>query len=529
MTSFIQAHLQSILAPFADHVDELHRTLDELRAQLQQTASTAEGNSGRLDELTGLVGGLRADQGRTAELASSTQQGLERLSSETADLSSSHRQAQAGLAVAEERLQGLEAALSELQGGLKGTRGSVGKMREGLSKLERDMAVRVGPTVDKLVVDVKNLDTMHQGTVQSLGETRSFAECFHKAFQVFEKEDRRRQARAEERFEQGEAEVRRLQQALKDQRDRDQLQKDHLNRADTAIASAKRRLDQLEASKDEGGRRHHEIEKAFTDMQVRCNSMNADLDKLTDFRVHMQENAGMYEAVTVLKREMEEHAQSIHDLVETTGSHDAALREGGERAAALERSQAALQAQASKLSERIGSVTPAHSRSPSRERHGEVRELSECRPRSTAGHYSYKDGVHVKEPMPVAVLRALDKMSIAARQQKAIAQINENSRELANTTNSLSKTACHLDNTETRVSDMESQLVSMKDEMRRMSMAMELNQEYWKGLSKGLKETNRSVAEGEVLPPRGGNGMKLPSLGRPPSCQHHAPCVMSAR
>jgi len=528
MTSFIQAHLQSILKPFAQHVDDLHGSLDQVRLQVQQAVSVSERNSARLDEFTGQVGDLRENLGRTAQQASTTQQGLHKLVAETAELSTLCEKTKAALADVDGRLRDSEVAVAELHTNLKGTRSSLGKLREGLSKLERDVAVRIGPTMDKLLLDLKHLDTSHQGTVQSLGETRSFTQCVHQAFQVFEKESEQRQGGIDRRFEHVEGEFGKVGRDLKGLRDMDQLQEDHLNTIEATVAPTRQRLEQLEGARDEGRRRHHHFEKAVTDIQVQCNSMGVDVAKLMDFLEEMKQGGDIFDVLEHQKKELAQHTVQIRTLSETSGSYCTELQKQDQRATALEKAQGEIKQQTSKLSERLGTVTPAHSRSPSREPR-EFRDAAvKSRPRSMSGHYDYKDSIPANQRVPMIMLRALDKLSISARQKRAIDQINEHSRELANTTTSLTKTACHLDNTETRVSNLEGQLASMTDEMKKISMALDLNQEYWKGLSKGLKETNRSVVEGEVLLPRG-NGMKLPVISRPPSCQHQAPCIMSAR
>jgi len=537
MTLFIQAHMRSILKPFGDHVDELQKSMVRVQTQVLQAASVSEHNSNRLEEVSGLIHGLRSDLGQTAKQANTAAQGLEKLNGETADLLSASQRMKADLASVDGQLRKSEATIVELSSGLKGTRNSVGRMREGLTRVERDIAVRIGPNMDKLAVDLKNLETCHEGTARALSESRGFAESFHQAFLVFEKETQQQHGGIDRRFEHVEGEFTKLNRALKDVRDLNQLQEDHLNAIDGEILPSKQRLDQLEIARDDGRRRHSDIDKAVTDIQVQCNSLGVDVAHLVEFAADLRGD-NIVETITKLKKEATEQAENLRKLADAAGSHDVQFKEAKKRTTALEQSHASLQLQLSKLSERVGLITPVSSRSPSCEPTTERHDIAAVRrPQSTAAHYSFKDTLTVapvhdgtvkKEGVSVTLVRALEKLSLAARTKRAMIQIQAHDKELASNTQSISKTAMQLDNTESRVSSLEGQVASMVDDIRQISMANDLNQEYWKGLSKGLKETNRSVVDGEVLPPRA-NAMKLPVISRPPSSQHHHNRVMSAR
>jgi len=527
MTTFIQAHFQSILKPFADHVEELHRSMGELGTEITRVAAQTNKNGSALEDLAGQLVGFRTDLGRTNDSAQNTGKKLEAVIADTKDLADEIKRTKAELTATDGRVDTVEASTTDLQSSLKGARSSVGKLREGLGKLERDVAARISPVMDKLVLDLKNLDVLHQATTQNLSEMRSFAESAHQAFLVHEKENEQLHCVNDRRFERVDDQFGELSRALKDMRDMDHLQEEHLQSIDGTITPFKQRVDEIEQTRDDHRRRHNDLELLVTGLQVQSNSMGIDVAKLLDFYEEAKRGDNIFEVVAGLKREAAQNAENINRLLDSVGLYNDEKRNGDDRAETLEKKLAALQTQTAKLADRVGIGTPAHSRSPSRE----------PRSRSQAGYHEFKVGDSsrasiadgVKDRMPVAVMKALDKMSIAARQRRAIDQISEHSRELAMTSSTLSKTACQLDNTEIRVSTLEREMATATEELKRINNGLALNQEYWKGLSKGLKETNRSVnVEGEVLPVRN-QATKLPTISRPLSSPHHGPCIMSAR
>lgn len=524
MNSFLRANFIGILKPFADHVEDLQKTVNQIGADLQKTTGKTNGNSALIDEHGEKLTSILQNLGRTTKQATATQGDLERLATEKVMLEEEQKRTKAELKDAEERLQAAQSAIAELQTGLKGTRTSVGKLREGLGKLERDTAARTWPCIEQLGSDLRNLDSAHSTTAQILQDLKTFSDNFHQAFQVFEEENDQRQVGHDRKFEHVEGQFTELERALKDVRNVSQLQTEHLNNIDGTIGPMKLRLDNLEVAREEAKRRLNELERLATDLKVTTSTLGLDVATLMNFYNEAKSGEDIFEVVSSIERNVSQNTENIRHLLETVDEQMGSNRQGANRTSNLEKAVQKLQDLTQRISDRVGLTDGldgggggggARSRSPSVTSGGN-------------GSYEYKDAnAAAAAKMPAAVLRAIDKMSLAARQKRAIDTINEHSRELANASLNLKKTACHLDSTELRVSSLESRMDRADEEVKRLGASLDLSHEYWKGLSRGLKEMNQKVnMDGEVLPPRSAL-TKLPAISRPPSRQHAA--AMTAR
>jgi len=110
-------------------------------------------------------------------------------------------------------------------------------------------------------------------------------------------------------------------------------------------------------------------------------------------------------------------------------------------------------------------------------------------------------------------------VSVTAKQKAASVTFKEHTKEIEKQNGALAKTCTQVEAAEAKVGAIEDQLKNTMEEVKKLTTGLDLTQEYWKGLFKGLKETNRSMnSEGEVLPSKGKHIMVLPPIGtRPPS------------
>jgi hypothetical protein len=79
-------------------------------------------------------------------------------------------------------------------------------------------------------------------------------------------------------------------------------------------------------------------------------------------------------------------------------------------------------------------------------------------------------------------------------------------------------TSSHHENAEHRILLMENQMKATQDDVKTMRASLDLSHSYWKGLTRGFKDTNVEVKqEGKVLPNRA-NLVRLPAMVSDPSC-----------
>jgi len=519
MATYIKRNFNQILKPFAEQVDDMQKAINGLAKDM----SSMEGKNASHHEMLGehhdKIASLQKDLSRTTRVAQASQVALEKVTAEKTMLEEEYNKTKRDLKDADERLLAAQASISELQTGLKGTRTSVGKLRDSLSKMEMDKASRIWPTIETISNDLKKLDGAHTTTAQSLVESKTFIDNFHQAFQIFEEAQDHRHVGHDRRFQQVQDDFNKVERSMKDIHGNLQLHSEHLNNIDGTTSPMKVRLDNLEVAREEGRRRAAELEQILGDLKITTSTMGVDVAKLIEFYEEAKSGADIFEVVTSLERKLNINTDNIRKLLGDVDGHSGGHRKAENRTTNLEKAVYRLQDHTQRMSDRIGmpqNDTPTPGGVPGN------RSPSPDRPASkdpNRGSYEFPTGAAAGPKMPSAVLKAIDKMSLAARQKRIHETVNDHSDQLARSQTNLQKTAVTLENTEHRVTVLENQMKTAKDDVNTLRASLDLSHEYWRGLSRGIKDMNVDAnMDGKVLPPRA-NLMRLPAISRPQSRQ----------
>merc|ERR1712190_243828 len=112
--------------------------------------------------------------------------------------------------------------------------------------------------------------------------------------------------------------------------------------------------------------------------------------------------------------------------------------------------------------------------------------------------------------------RIKDKMEIMAK-------IEVTNNDVFTTSTKLQKTNIELESTGLQVVNLEQAMVATGEQLSKLSGGLDLTQEYWKGLTRGFRETHRSIAvENEMLPQKGLHTTSLPALVKTAAPQGNA-------
>jgi len=114
--------------------------------------------------------------------------------------------------------------------------------------------------------------------------------------------------------------------------------------------------------------------------------------------------------------------------------------------------------------------------------------------------------------------RMSETASREAMQQKVFEIVPQHTEELQKHRQRFEEEAAKISSTDQRVKNLQDQQLEFISEMRKLRQQLELNQDCWKGLSRGLKEAHRTVhqeGEGEMLPSAMRLRSALPPLGSP--------------
>jgi len=533
MKAFIKANFNSILKPFAEHVDDLQQTVKKLNSSLLNVAAKQCQHSESLDDHNEKISILQTALNYTRNRTNSTHAALEVLSTEKQILTEEHTKTKVDLKHADEKLTATQFAIAELQSGLKQTRSSVGKLRESVRKMEQETASKLLPTIEQLTSDLDNLDTAHSTTVQSVHDTKLFTDNLYQAFHIFEEKNDQRNIGHDRSFQHVEDSFTKLQRTLKDMRDVAQQQSERLNNTDGAIGPMKMNLDKLEIAREEGKRRLNENDVIIAELKVASRTMGVNDAKLTEYYEEASGGEDRMTMVGSLERMLAQNTENIRQLLDITEDHTGGLRKSNNRTATLEKAVNKLQDQAGRLMERVGifSTTelPADAEGLgnsismcSRDRSGHsTLEVGD----STAGMGTMSLDAHATSicgicggvqdctvGMPAMSLDAQprrihenhgEEVTRSKRGMRIHETVQNHGEEVARSKCDLAQTSTHLDNADHRVSKMENQMKVTQDDMKNIQASLDLSHDYWKGLTKGFKDMNAEVnQEGKVLPVR---------------------------
>lgn len=111
-----------------------------------------------------------------------------------------------------------------------------------------------------------------------------------------------------------------------------------------------------------------------------------------------------------------------------------------------------------------------------------------------------------------------DSLSYDAKTRKAVETVIQHTTELQQHKEMIVNDQNRLSDADVRIGTLQDSIETLNSEVKKLRQGLDLNQEYWKGFSRGLKETRKTVAESEEgLPSVHKLRSTLPPLSARPS------------
>mmetsp|Transcript_86520 Transcript_86520/g.242274 ORF Transcript_86520/g.242274 Transcript_86520/m.242274 type:complete len:540 (-) Transcript_86520:65-1684(-) len=486
MTGFIQNYMMSILKPFASHVEDLHARVDQLQVDISAIMKRIDDSSAITERYESLISGLRVDTDQLAARVDANQENALKANEAAATLDQDIKEIQSRLGGNDERLQSADTAIEGLQRSLKDSRSKVSKLREGLVQTDRSVA-SLHPAVEQLSADHKKLEDTHNDRFKQLDEVNSLIGRVQEELQAFQRRSEQQWADDKATSDSFKAQLTDLGIESKNSCNKLIVLNEFKASTTNALNKSRKCLDQLQASLDEAKVRMNATDVAVMDLDLRSKDMAIQVAELTQFMRQLNHVKNPVELLLELRRNCDSLIAQVKDLNELTEGHTNELSGLADRATELE-------GDSRRLADKIVSLEKAVG-VDSMDLSAEARKQSKF-------------------------LQLVKEMSLVARQRQTQRTIEEHSSEILKTSAALSENSSLLDSTESRVKILEAQFQTTVDELAKLSQGLDLTQEYWKGLRKGLKETKRCVhVEGEVLPPQkklvNATGTMLPALITP--------------
>ena len=246
MNEFIKKHLAEILRPFAEHVDELHQSVDKLTEDLEGTENKATNAHEKLEAQQKQLNTTRADLDKTNNMALATKAGLEKTNAEKALLEAEHLETKQQLSKTHNKLLDAIAHLDKLQHGLDETNTNLGRTQQSLSNTQKHISQDLEPKLNSHEEDLTKLESSLAATSELLAATKRFSEDSHDEFKAHVEAREKLNRQDKERFEKIDDKMFHMSTMLTETINRLNTHASHLRTTNTAIRPLQEKVDALE-------------------------------------------------------------------------------------------------------------------------------------------------------------------------------------------------------------------------------------------------------------------------------------------
>lgn len=165
MTSFVGSYMTGILKPFAQNVEEMHRTIIPIADNLQEVVARTESNTESVSAHGALITGLHADLLRTKEQLAQIQEMMRTKEASDADAEADKSSTMGRLIHFADNVGTLQAAVEELQQSVRDTNARITRTQDWELRNELIHAKLV-QDLEGLTSEMNQKDYTHQVTAQ---------------------------------------------------------------------------------------------------------------------------------------------------------------------------------------------------------------------------------------------------------------------------------------------------------------------------------------------------------------------------
>jgi len=522
MMEFIKKHLGEILRPFAEHVDELHQSVDKLTDDLQNTENKATQAHEKLEAQQKQLHTTRADLDKTNNMALSTKAGLEKTNAEKELLEAEHLETRNHLTKTHNRLLEAVAHLDKLQHGLDETNTKLGRTQLSLSNTQKQISQDLEPKLKSHEEDLAKHDSLLAATSQLLNATKRFSENSHDEFKAHVEAREKLNRKDRERFEQVDDKIAHMSTMLTETINRLNTHANHLRSTNAAIRPLQERVEKLEGAQNKTDKIDKEQYATEQKLQDEVDEINKSLSALKAKFSDHDPNFNVYKEINMLKTNLGKTNTHLGDVEGAVNGANAKMPVHERRLQILEQGKDHHTEQLSHLQKTVGvskkEIPPPPALPPPPVG---IRPVAAPPPQKT-------DDAPTKASLPKRIIRegpsimtskfqdVVAQMSIKEKQKQFKERFEQQQLDMLKTNASLGDTQKELaEKIGPRIRTMENHIMSLTKDVNDLKQGMDLTEEYWKGLSRGFRETHKGVAIDRELvqTPRGGRAL-LPALAK---------------
>jgi len=518
MNEFIKKHLAEILRPFAEHVDELHLSVDKLTEDLASTENKATQAHDKLEAQQKQLHATRADFDKTNNMALTTKAGLKKTNAEKTLLDAEHSETKQQLTKTHNLLLEAIAHLNKLQQGIDETDTKLGRTQMSLSNTQKHISQDLEPKLKSHEEDLRKLESSLAATSKMLTATKRFSEDSHDEFKAHVEAREKLNRKDKERFENIDDKIAHLSTMLTETVNRLNTHANHLRTTNAAIRPLQQVVAVLE--KKMGAKDKVDKDQFATEarLQEEVDEIEKTLAWLKAKFADEDPNFNVNEEVKLLKVNLAKTNTHLGDVETSVNGAHARMPLHERRLQMLEQGKEHHGEQLSQLQKTVGV---------------EKTEIPKPPPLPPAQRAEPPVRAPVRASLPKRI--AIEGPSIMTKKfQDVVAQVSIKEKQkqykglLDQHSNDISETNASLGATQKEIADkigphmrtMENHIMTLTKDVNDLKLGMDLTEEYWKGLSRGFRETHKGVAIDRelVATPRSQSGRStmLPALAKTP-------------
>eukprot|EP00418_Pyrodinium_bahamense_P016021 CAMPEP_0179107146 /NCGR_PEP_ID=MMETSP0796-20121207/49855_1 /TAXON_ID=73915 /ORGANISM="Pyrodinium bahamense, Strain pbaha01" /LENGTH=525 /DNA_ID=CAMNT_0020805199 /DNA_START=8 /DNA_END=1582 /DNA_ORIENTATION=+ len=496
MMTFIRMHLASIFQPFADRVDELRKQLEEFQATYAESESRT---SAKLSDHAVRMKGLREE----LETVSQHVEEAQAEAAKVADLEVAVQRTQSEINALNDRQRAVQATAFELQHETKANAQQLTRVQAELALADSQIARNLDETAQRQHAELSAVGAVHQSTARTLETAVKFGEDTRQELQKIAAAAERRARADEAALAQLRTTLASLETSLGTTEHRLQEQVEKLKAAKAQSATLQTRVEQTARSQTVLETRQKDTADDVAGVKRHLADVDEQLGRLSEvvgagddgaggrLEEELQKLGGLFGAMRQLSERLDGTVATVSGLDRTTQLQDERLSAGETRAARLEASGAKLHQDAiDQLDKRTSKRFSGMEGLLGQQEHSQKQE----RDRASAEH--------------------------AAFQKAVFDRLDTQARDIARAHDGLTQNTRRLEVAGGRLENLQGDLTLTNDSLTKLRSTMDLTQEYWKGLTKGLRQTHRSIAvDNELFSGREGHATTLPALTKTVSPQ----------
>lgn len=465
MGNFIQSHLEYIMRPLLRRLDGMEAIISSNTASVSVLLDKTKKEHDAQQEL---IFGI----GESLEKLRTEVAGAQSVVARTATLEGGLQKIQGEVHAGNERQRALQSSVYDLEREAKETTQGTKRLKSDIAMLQTNISQTNSVLMQQLNQEIEALVGDHDATVKALKaaeqfqlDTRKDLLALTSAFEKQVRRDDHNAANATKAMANFEA-------LLKTSDQRVQMQGEHLKATKTTAQTLQTLVEQLHKGQTVLEQQQKDSASRMSDLQKQMLAFDTKMRGVMELVGGDEDESNPTDIVATLNRlsvQIENNTAGIQNLDKMIQIHSELHNTAEERFSMLETSHAGLKESSQKLNEglvkRIGTLENACSHNEQINRADRERKDKE----------------------------------IAAMQHDLLTRLDGQAHEIEKGTPVIQKNSRDLDAAGTRMDNFQAELKQINEDITKLRATLDLSQQYWKGLAKGFKQTQRSIRDEGTL------------------------------